>query len=359
MNPDNELERDLIDRFFDAVKAIPGADIRMMKILPDDPLKVDGWVDLHLRDQQFTAVFYKRKSLFPRDLRELVWNLRDYGARHSPAMPVLPVLLADTISAGARNWLRQEGVSYFDSSGSFFLAADPVYVLIEQPPTKKQGKVLGSVFEGRRPLILEALWENGREWSTVKRMAEAIDMPSSSVSETLLKLERRGWVETRGSGPAKERRVQNWEDILDQWSTHESAKAPFRYEYYYLPNAKPHDVAHKIADAFANHSMQYEIMGEYAGNIHAAHLTQVPQVRCRIPRYDHPDIGRLLNAEGVSEGWNLAIIHAEAGKEMNYRVYRDGLFLTSPLRTYLDLLRMGGRAKELARHLREVELRIQ
>jgi hypothetical protein len=59
-----------------------------------------------------------------------------------------------------------------------------------------------------------------------------------------------------------------------------------------------------------------------------------------------------LGARPVSEGANLVVIDAKSPGDLLFRQRVDGVWLASPIQTYLDLVRAEGRAKELAEHLR-------
>jgi hypothetical protein len=46
------------------------------------------------------------------------------------------MLVAESISPGAKQLLRAERVAYFDSGGSLFLPARGAYLYIDKPPPK-------------------------------------------------------------------------------------------------------------------------------------------------------------------------------------------------------------------------------
>lgn len=63
-----------------------------------------------------------------------------------------------------------------------------------------------------------------------------------------------------------------------------------------------------------------------------------------------------IDARQVREGWNLGIHEIASDDELRFRQRIDDLWVSDPLQTYLDLLQAGGRAKELAQHLRSEKL---
>ena len=86
---------------------------------------------------------------------------------------------------------------------------------------------------------------------------------------------------------------------------------------------------------------------------YAPFLTSVSRVTCRLA------FGRRVNelyaemeARPVNEGSNLDVIETRSRGEFLFRERYGPLWLASPVQVYLDLLRSGGRGKEMAEHLR-------
>ena len=59
-----------------------------------------------------------------------------------------------------------------------------------------------------------------------------------------------------------------------------------------------------------------------------------------------------LNARVVTEGTNLIVIETNSQGEFLFKERVGSLWLASPVQVYLDLLRGGGRAQDMAEHLR-------
>ena len=62
-------------------------------------------------------------------------------------------LVAQSISPGAKELLRDERVGYYDSGGSLFLPAANIYVYVDKPPPKSLSRSIRSVFSGRRAQV--------------------------------------------------------------------------------------------------------------------------------------------------------------------------------------------------------------
>ncbi len=269
----------------------------------------------------------------------------------------MPVLIAESISPGARQLLRDERVGYFDASGSLFIPASGLYIRIDQPTSRKQARSLNNLFTGRRAQALHAVWNFGREWFGVHQIAERAAVSPATVSETLISIERREWVEVRGSGPSKERRLINPRALLDAWASYQTSMKPKAVRHFYVRATTLPDLQRRLDDACDAHDIPSELTGITAGQIHAPHLSSVSQVFCRI--LNRSRLNAMLDsidARPVREGWNLGVHEISPDNELRFRERIDNLWVADALQTYLDLLQAGGRAKELAQHLRAEKL---
>ena len=101
----------------------------------------------------------------------------------------------------------------------------------------------------------------------------------------------------------------------------------------------------------------YAITHEAAAQRYAPFLSNVSQVRIRLAAGSATEaaLGE-MGARPVSEGANLVVIDAKSPGDLLFRQRVDGIWLASPIQTYLDLVRAEGRAKELAEHLRRTRI---
>ncbi|MGN6450443.1 MAG: hypothetical protein ACTHLK_17975 [Brucella intermedia] len=358
------MERQTIDALFDdfaeAVAAAIGAppEIIHEATLSQGNFRPDIVMELEHEGRPLRLVVEAKPALFPRDAREAIWQLRNHLAHVGPAGgSVVPILMAETISPGARELLRDERVGYFDSSGSLFIPAEGLYVLVDRPASKKQARSLTNLFVGRRAQVLHAVWLFGTDWFGVHQIAERAGVSPATASETLISIERREWVEVRGAGPSKERRLANPRGLLDAWSIHQMSAKPKAVRHFYVRSITPPDLQRRIHHTCEKLKVPYELADITAGQIHTPYLSSVSQVFCRIPAgVGMQEFVGSIDARQVREGWNLGIHEVAASDQLRFRQRIDDLWVTDPLQTYLDLLQAGGRAKELAQHLRSEKL---
>ena len=125
-------ERELIDQFLAALRSLPEVRAELERAAAPNH---DAQLALDVAGKPIHALVEVRKAVYPRDVRELVWRIRDL-ARQQPAGEsggeALAVLIAESISPGAKELLRAERVGYYDSGGSLYLPARGAYLYVEQ-----------------------------------------------------------------------------------------------------------------------------------------------------------------------------------------------------------------------------------
>jgi len=351
-------ERELIARLVDALRELPEveADLAQEPAAQPSDRGYDAQVDLHVAGKPFVLLLEAKKVVFPRDVRQVIWQLRaashgrPTGQRENP----LPLLVAESISPGAKELLRSERVGYYDSGGSLYLPAPGAYLYIDKPPPKALAKSVRSLFTGRRAQVLHALLVRHQKWFGVTELAQQATVSPATASQVLTELERFDWLVVRGQGPGKERHLREPAALLDAWAKQLATIRPSPVRRYYVPGTKADTLATRIGQVFDAHEVQYAISHEAAAQRYAPFISHVSQVRVRVLIGGNADaaIGD-LDARVVNEGANLGVIEAKSSGELLFREQIDGLWLASPIQIYLDLLRGEGRSKEMAEHLRK------
>lgn len=351
-------ERELIARLVDALRELPEveADLAQEPAAQHSDRGYDAQVDLHVAGKPFVLLLEAKKVVFPRDVRQVIWQLRaashgrPTGQRENP----LPLLVAESISPGAKELLRSERVGYYDSGGSLYLPAPGAYLYIDKPPPKALAKSVRTLFTGRRAQVLHALLVRHQKWFGVTELAQQATVSPATASQVLTELERFDWLVVRGQGPGKERHLREPAALLDAWAKQLATIRPSPVRRYYVPGTKADTLATRIGQVFDAHEVQYAISHEAAAQRYAPFISHVSQVRVRVLIGANVDaaIGD-LDARVVNEGANLGVIEAKSSGELLFREQIDDLWLASPIQIYLDLLRGEGRSKEMAEHFRK------
>ncbi|TXT37332.1 MAG: hypothetical protein FD135_3685 [Comamonadaceae bacterium] len=356
----NTTERQLIEQFLDTLRALPEVQAELGH---QEPAGLaggrahDAQINLHIAGKSFTVLIEVKKAVYPRDVREVLWQFREISRNRPKAqsdIETVSILVAESISPGAKELLRDEHVGYYDSGGSLFLPASGVYLYIDKPPPKTLSKSVRSLFSGRRAQVLHTLLMRHQEWFGGKELAEQALVSPGTASQVLTELERFDWLASRGQGPSKERHLREPAALLDAWGRQiASLRTPVPHRYY-VPSIKAETLLEQVGQVFATHEVGYAVSFEAAAQRYAPFLSSVSQVRTRLLLNATTDAAiRELGARPVTEGANLVIIEAKSPGELLFREQVDGIWLASPIQVYLDLLGGEGRAKEMAEHLRK------
>jgi hypothetical protein len=361
MMPNLEAQNELISAFRRTLESLPSlavAEVRHHVHLGggNSRLEADAILRIDASGKPITLLVETKSTVYPRDARQTVWQLRELQKALSESEglnDVLLVLISNSLSEGAKDFLRDESIGYFEEGGSLFLAKGDLYILLERPSSKKVARATGAIFSGRRSQVLLALLQAPRSWISVKELSDKAFVSTATASQVLADLEKREWVLSRGSGPHKERQVQDPRSLLDAWSKHVVQSPRPRATRYFVPSLKPEELMQRINQLCKDRGVTYAITAEWAAQIYSPFLSSISQVRCRFPN-DQPMklLADELHAREVTEGSNFEVIETKAPGYLLFSEEQRGIRLASPIVVYLDLLQSGGRAKEMAEHLR-------
>lgn len=356
MSTSPSSDQQLIRSLLEALQSLPAlqAELRSLQSPPTATgYRPDAEISLQVAGQHFTLRVETKRELFPRDVREVLWQIRPKGGPHDdPA--TLRLIAADSLSPGAKDLLKAERVGYYDRGGSLFLPAPGAYIYVDKPAPKSMTKAIGSLFTGRRAQVTHALLLHAREWLTGKDLAELAQVSTATVSQVMNELERMDLLKPNSHGQHKGRQVREPGRLLDQWAEHLVLLKPQLFRRYFLPGLRAEQLLDAVARAFADHNVTYAVSFEAGAQRYAPYLSSVSQVKCRSLTGAALDAGlAALNARAVDEGANFSVMETKSAGDLLFREQLDRTWLASPIQVYLDLLRGEGRAKELAQNLRK------
>lgn len=344
----------LIEQFLDALRELPDvhAEMGVRKAAPKDAHAVDAEIHLNVAGKPIVLlVEAKKRAVYPRDARQVLWQFRALRQAYPPDAQHL--LVAESLSPGAKALLKSERVGYYDSGGSLFLPAPGAYVYIDRPPPKSLERSVRSLFSGRRAQVLHALLIRHQDWFGVTEVAEWAHVAPSTASDVLSELDRFDWLESRGQGPGKERHLREPGELLDAWARQVAGSPAPVLRRHYVPGLKSDALLQRLGQVLDVHQAAYAVSFEAAAQRYAPFLSGISQVRIRLlPGAGGESALAELDARVVTEGANLVVIETKTAGELLFREQVDGVWMASPVQVYLDLLRGEGRAREMAEHLR-------
>jgi hypothetical protein len=353
-------ERQLVQQLVDTLRALPNVDANIACTDTARTERDSGYdvrIDTSFGGRPVTVYVEAKKTVYPRDVHQTLWRLKSLAGRDSSRSTV-SLLAAGSLSPGAKNLLRAEGVGYFDTGGSLYLPAAEAYVYIDKPPPKAQASAMRSLFAGRRAQAIHALLTQRAQWFGVKELAALSQVSPATASEVLTELEKFDWIETRGQGPSKERHLRDPRAVLDAWVTQVVAGRAPTLRRYFVPGLKADALVDRAAQAFEARDANYAISHEAAAQRYAPYLSSVGQVRCRVlVAPEANDALADLDARVVNEGANFVVIEVKSPGDLLFLERVGNAWLASPIHVYLDLVKGEGRAKEMAEHLRKERIR--
>ena len=354
-----ELESTLMAELLDTLRGLPDvtADAAPWTDAGGQAAGIDLQVSMQVAGRSMALLVEIRKTLYPRDVRQALWQIRDAASRRvgeADAERVVPLLAAESISPGAKELLKEERVGYFEAGGSLYLPAPGALFFVDKPPSKSTSRAIRSLYSGRRAHVLHGLLMRREDWLGVTGLAEDVSASPSTVSLVLTELERLDWLDSRGQGPGKQRRVSQPAALLDAWATSLKQQEVGPMRRFFVPSLKADALAARLDSVCASRGIDYALTHEAAAQRYAPFLSNVSSVRLRMPAGTATEatLGE-LGARPVSEGANLVVIDTKSPADLLFRQRVDGVWLASPIQVYLDLVRSEGRAKELAEHLRK------
>lgn len=352
-------EGELLESLIETIRSLPDARARIesREVALGPRLRADAIIHTEIGGYPLNLLVEAKRSAFPRDVREVAWQLRNYLAHMPNDENFVPFFVSPAISPGARDILRDEGIGFHDLGGSLFLPAKHAYIYIDRPAPKNNVKAFDAIFQGQKARVLYAVFERQQDWLTVKDLAHATGVSAATTSETLTEMERREWVDVDGGGPTKVRRLRSPRPLIEAWAAFIGRQKPPRIERYYVACDTAEEIAHRLDRACKETGATYAVTSEVAAQLYAPHLSSLSQLRCRIaPGGRQEDALSLMKARHVDEGWNLGVIESRGAKDIVPGDRVDDISLAPALQVYLDLLQGPGRSKEMAQHLYDTRL---
>lgn len=118
-----EVASALIAQLLEALRALPDvtADLARQSDAGGQAAVNDVSVSMQIAGHPLALLVGIRKALYPRNVRQALWQIRDAAARRIGDAGVenaVPLLAAESISTGSKDLLQAERVGYFDAGGS-------------------------------------------------------------------------------------------------------------------------------------------------------------------------------------------------------------------------------------------------
>ncbi|MGO8670364.1 MAG: hypothetical protein ACLQVD_03215 [Capsulimonadaceae bacterium] len=257
---------------------------------------------------------------------------------------------ARSLAQDSRKWLQCEGISYVDSVGHLFIAADGVLRGDEKKASVAEDDTCA--FRGRSTRVLHALLHTpARDWHFPDLAREA-GVCIGTAYRVCDSLEKMQWMERVGRSTHTRRRVTQPGGILDAWTEHHTL-ADYHLGRFYHPQADLDALALVVASCIESQGHSYAA----TLGLGARSTTHIDQVTLLVP--PGVDLARLAAEAGlktVDEGANVVLLWSSYDTPLMYRQCVQDLWTANDIQLYLDLHASPARGKEQAKRLRRKRL---
>jgi hypothetical protein len=341
----------LITRVAQTLEGVPGVQIVSREEGGHFAREADAHLVVSVQGRQADLLVAVKKAGYPRDAREAIWRL-DAVQRKD----VFPLFVAPSISQGAREWLREQGVGYADAGGSLCLRLPWAYLFVERPRVEAEERKAKTVFRGRRAQVLHVmLTQPGRTWH-VQDLAGCAEVASSTVHQVFRALEEEDFVERTGRGPEVVRLLREPGKLLDAWSQEYSLKEYKVHNYYAWSQSLPR-LRTSVSAVLEEMEIPYALTLSSGAELSAPFATRVETLAFLLPQGVSLDpIAERANLKPVEEGANVLLLLAAGKAPLMYRRKVEDVWVASDIQLYLDLCALPARGKEQAMHLRRERL---
>lgn len=354
---------DLLDEVVMALMRATGGTVAVRR--EDDPAdetapgrRLDMHLELVIRGQNVKFAIETLRNAYPRDISGAIWNLQGHlAARAVTKNGVIPLVAAHSLSPGAKELLRENGIAYFDLHGNLYLSFGRMLIDIQRPPTPSSTKKAAGttdIFTDARACVVHALLTGRGKWLGVHPLATMATVSPGTCSAVMQELERREWCKSEGRGPGLRRMLTKPNALLDAWANAWKSRSDQRTRWYAFtsqPEALFKQLGQRLCKTMGNEPWAFT--GTVPANIHAPYLTAVNDVDIIVPPGMGAKTGKGLRLERVEKGSNVTIVERGQAHLLFREKQPDGTWFASPFVLYLDLLNGRGRNQELADNLRQ------
>lgn len=292
---------------------------------------------------------------YPRDVAEAARRLVKYRDERNGARrrPIVPLIIAPSLSPGSRKMLQELGVGYWDSGGSLYLQLPDALYLLDRPAPSVERRRTRGLFRGSSAQVLhQLLLEPERAWHG-SELAERAGVSPYTVHQVLGYLEEQLWVEREGKGPHKLRHLRDPGGLLDAWAEAHSLDEYVSHPLHVLA-PRPDERDRLVLEFLESHSVEYALTLEAGALRVAPYVSGFGALSVLVPAdvaWERCLKGTRLRP--VAEGANVFLLAQRRGSApLMGRREVDGAWVASNVQLYLDLWNWPRRGKEQAEHLR-------
>ena len=267
---------------------------------------------------------------------------------------MVPILIAEYLSAQKRKECKEEGINFLDLSGNVFLQyGESLYIertgFSNQFPEVRKGR---SPFSDKASLLLRTMLKKKKYWG-VRELAYEVRLNPGYVSRMFKELEELRYL-MRINSKAK---LKNQKSILEDWIHHYDYKKNKFIKYHCLAKSSQ-EILDKLKKMNVSEKAKYAL-GFHAGAFLISPHAAFNEVHIYI--FDK-ESGALfenhLNLKPVDQGENVILVSPYYKHSIFYDLQKiKKLWVVSDIQLYLDLYHYPLRGLEQAEHLYDKQIK--
>jgi len=279
----------------------------------------------------------------PRFARLAVYELKDRLGSQTMAYGVF---IAPYISPEAGKICEEAGIGYLDLAGNCLISFETIYIHKTGIPNPKiQKRELRSLYSPKAERVLRVLLTEPKRTWKMSELAQASEVSLGQVANVKKLLLDREWISTSANGM----RLARPSELLDEWTQEYNFERNEVLDYYAM--AEIPEIEGHLAETCQKLGLKYALTGSSS----AARIA--PMVRYqRASAYVRGDLSILIQALGwkpVSSGANISLLRPYDEGVLYGAEGIEGVYITAPVQTYLDLQSFRGRGQEAAQAVRK------
>ena len=262
------------------------------------------------------------------------------------------VLVARESTVEARAILKRHGIAMVDGVGNAHIELPGLFLHVERSSRgRAPTKVRPPRLSGKAGVIVQALLLHpDRAWH-IDDLAKETEVSPALAHRVLTRLSAENIMETEGKGPARLRRLANFNALLDLWAEEEKGR-PARTRGFVLAQS-PRQLMEKVTRELQKAQFDHALTGAAAATLVAPFVTAVPVVELWVTALAGPDeLHARLGSDPVSEGANVILLQQKDDTPLAFRESLNGIWISNRFRIYVDLLKDPRRGREQAQRLR-------
>ena len=300
-----------------------------------------------------------KKQAYPRDIRQAIWKIEEFCQKNASKADIVPIFVAELISDGAREILKNHDIGYYEMGGTLFIRHKQSIIDIQKPRKRAAKRGSSDLFTGAREMVVHALLQSQGKWFSGEELSERSDTSAYTVSGVLRELEMREWLDkTSEGGRSQRRRLTNPAALLNAWSE-ATMQREIRAFYGYLFASDAVDCVRKIERkvSHAGSDISWALTGALPANQVMPLLTGVNVAEIIVPAGCAELFTQLTGIKRAEKGYNV-VVHECPPAALQFINHKDNIPVASDFIQYLSLLDGKGRNAELAEQFRREILEI-